>query len=211
MAIEIRVPALGESVAEATVGQWFKQAGEAVTADEPLVELETDKVTIEVPAPISGVLSEIMVKTGDTVVIGALLGAIAEGAGKQAAPAAPMPPPAQAGAEPSTTPPPTAVPPAATVPPATVAPTVASHTMLRMNCLIKGITPEAKRQVINKSEVALNAAKSNEEYQGTCGRISIQRTTPDSRPPSPKSGKMTTRYAVCNPEIIVIFLPPVFF
>jgi 2-oxoglutarate dehydrogenase E2 component (dihydrolipoamide succinyltransferase) len=87
MATEIRVPALGESVAEATVGQWFKQAGDAVTADEPLVELETDKVTIEVPAPTSGVLSEIMVKTGDTVEIGALLGAIAEGAGKQAAPA----------------------------------------------------------------------------------------------------------------------------
>ena len=99
MATEIRVPALGESVVEATVGQWFKQAGEAVTADEPLVELETDKVTIEVPAPASGVLSEITVKTGDTVAIGALLGAIAEGAGKQAAPI-PAAAPAKAGAKP---------------------------------------------------------------------------------------------------------------
>jgi 2-oxoglutarate dehydrogenase E2 component (dihydrolipoamide succinyltransferase) len=82
MATEIRVPSLGESVVEATVGQWFKQAGEAVTADEPLVELETDKVTVEVPAPASGVLSEIAVKSGDTVAVGALLGAISEGDGK---------------------------------------------------------------------------------------------------------------------------------
>jgi 2-oxoglutarate dehydrogenase E2 component (dihydrolipoamide succinyltransferase) len=59
MTIEIKVPALGESVTEATVGQWFKKPGEAVNADEPLVELETDKVTVEVPAPSAGVLSDI--------------------------------------------------------------------------------------------------------------------------------------------------------
>ena len=82
MAKEIRVPTLGESVTEATVGKWFKQAGDKVIADEPLVELETDKVTVEVPAPASGVLSEIVVKAGDTVAVGALLGAVAEGAGK---------------------------------------------------------------------------------------------------------------------------------
>jgi 2-oxoglutarate dehydrogenase E2 component (dihydrolipoamide succinyltransferase) len=82
MATEIRVPTLGESVVEATVGQWFKQAGDAVNADEPLVELETDKVTVEVPAPTSGVLSEISVKPGETVAVGALLGAISEGDGK---------------------------------------------------------------------------------------------------------------------------------
>jgi 2-oxoglutarate dehydrogenase E2 component (dihydrolipoamide succinyltransferase) len=82
MATEIRVPSLGESVVEATVGQWFKQTGDAVSADEPLVELETDKVTVEVPAPASGVLSEISVKPGETVAVGALLGAIAEGDGK---------------------------------------------------------------------------------------------------------------------------------
>lgn len=79
---EIRVPSLGESVVEATVGQWFKQAGDSVAADEPLVELETDKVTVEVPAPVSGVLSEIVVKQGDTVAVGALLGAISDGDGK---------------------------------------------------------------------------------------------------------------------------------
>ena len=76
---EIRVPALGESVTEATVGRWFKQPGEAVKADEPLVELETDKVTLEVPAPAAGVLSEAAVKAGDTVAVGALLGQIKEG------------------------------------------------------------------------------------------------------------------------------------
>ncbi len=81
MSIEVRVPTLGESVTEATVGQWFKQAGEAVSADEPVVELETDKVTIEVPAPSSGVLSDIVVAEGDTVEVGALLASIAEGAG----------------------------------------------------------------------------------------------------------------------------------
>ena len=70
MATEIRVPTLGESITEATVGKWFKQRGDAVKADEPLVELETDKVTLEVNAPGSGVLSEISVQTGDTVSIG---------------------------------------------------------------------------------------------------------------------------------------------
>ena len=64
---DIRVPTLGESVTEATVGKWFKQPGDAVAVDEPLVELETDKVTLEVPAPAAGVLYDIAAKTGDTV------------------------------------------------------------------------------------------------------------------------------------------------
>ncbi len=78
---EIRVPTLGESVTEATIGKWFKKPGEAVAVDEPLVELETDKVTIEVPAPAAGVLGDIAAKDGDTVAVGALLGQIKEGAG----------------------------------------------------------------------------------------------------------------------------------
>jgi 2-oxoglutarate dehydrogenase E2 component (dihydrolipoamide succinyltransferase) len=104
---EIRVPTLGESVTEATIGKWFKKAGEAVAVDEPLVELETDKVTIEVPAPAAGVLADIAVKDGETVAVGALLGQIKEGAGAPAAakpaaaapataPAAPKPAPAAA-------------------------------------------------------------------------------------------------------------------
>ncbi len=88
---DIRVPTLGESVTEATVGKWFKQPGEAVAVDEPLVELETDKVTLEVPAPAAGVLGEIAAKNGDVVGVGAVLGQIKDGAGvpaKAAAPAA---------------------------------------------------------------------------------------------------------------------------
>src|SRR5208337_825397 len=77
---EIRVPTLGESVTEATIGKWFKKAGDVVVVDEPLVELETDKVTIEVPAPAAGVLTDVAVKDGETVAVGALLGAIKEGA-----------------------------------------------------------------------------------------------------------------------------------
>lgn len=87
MATEIRVPTLGESVTEATIAQWYKKKGDAVNADEPLVELETDKVTVEVPAPASGTLDEVVVKEGETVEVGTLLGNIAEGAGAAAAPA----------------------------------------------------------------------------------------------------------------------------
>ncbi len=98
MAIEIRVPTLGESVTEATVGQWFKKPGEAVKADEPLVELETDKVTVEVPAPASGVMGDVTVEAGQTVEVGAVLGHVNEGAGgtKAAAPAPAAAPPAAA-------------------------------------------------------------------------------------------------------------------
>ena len=87
MTTEIRVPTLGESVSEATIGRWFKQPGETVKADEPIVELETDKVTLEVNAPASGVLVEISAKDGETVTPGALLGQIGEGGGAAAAPA----------------------------------------------------------------------------------------------------------------------------
>ncbi|WP_254492634.1 2-oxoglutarate dehydrogenase complex dihydrolipoyllysine-residue succinyltransferase [Bartonella sp. B1099] len=79
MTTEIRVPTLGESVTEATVGKWFKKLGEAVAMDEPLVELETDKVTVEVPSPVAGKLSEIIAKEGDTVEVNALLGAVEAG------------------------------------------------------------------------------------------------------------------------------------
>src|SRR6478609_440427 len=113
MATEIRVPTLGESVSEATVGTWFKKIGDAVKVDEPLLELETDKVTIEVPSPVSGTLSEIVVQAGETVGLGALLGQLAEGAAaaapaKAAAPAmaAAAPAPAAAAAAPASSMPP---------------------------------------------------------------------------------------------------------
>src|SRR3954464_11846143 len=83
---EIRVPTLGESVTEATIGKWFKKPGDPVAVDEPLVELETDKVTIEVPSPAAGTLGEIAAKDGETVAVGALLGQIKEGAAAASAP-----------------------------------------------------------------------------------------------------------------------------
>lgn len=86
MATEIRVPTLGESVTEATIARWYKNVGDAVKADEPLVELETDKVSVEVPAPAAGVLSEIVAKDGETVEIGALLGNLTVGAVAASAP-----------------------------------------------------------------------------------------------------------------------------
>ena len=98
MTIEIKVPALGESVSEATVGQWFKKPGDAINVDEPLCELETDKVSVEVPSPVAGVLSEIRVEKGSTVAVGAVLGSIKEGAAAApgAAAAAPAAKPAAA-------------------------------------------------------------------------------------------------------------------
>lgn len=91
MATEIVVPTLGESVTEATVGKWFKKAGDAVKADEAVAELETDKVTLEVNAPTAGVISEIIVKEGETVAVGAILGSISEGQGAAAGAAAAAP------------------------------------------------------------------------------------------------------------------------
>jgi 2-oxoglutarate dehydrogenase E2 component (dihydrolipoamide succinyltransferase) len=89
MAVEIKVPTMGESVTEATIAKWFKKVGDAVKADEPLCELETDKVTVEVPAPAAGMLSAITAEAGATVSVGAKLGEIEAGAaGKAAAPAA---------------------------------------------------------------------------------------------------------------------------
>lgn len=92
MTTEIKVPALGESVSEATVAKWMKAVGDSVAVDEPLVELETDKVTVEVPSPVAGVLAEIIAAEGSDVAVGAVLGSIGEAAGapagaKSAAPA----------------------------------------------------------------------------------------------------------------------------
>jgi len=112
---EIRVPTLGESVTEATIGKWFKKPGDPVAVDEPLVELETDKVTIEVPAPAAGTLGEISAKDGETVAVGALLGQIREGAGAAKPAAAPT-----ADAKPK----PTAAPPKVAAADAPLAPSV---------------------------------------------------------------------------------------
>jgi 2-oxoglutarate dehydrogenase E2 component (dihydrolipoamide succinyltransferase) len=113
MTVEIKVPAMGESVTEATISKWFKKEGDAVKRDEPLLELETDKVTVEVPSPTDGAIESISAQAGATVQVGALLGAIAEGktgsapaaakaeAPKPAAAPAPAAPKADAPAMPS--------------------------------------------------------------------------------------------------------------
>src|SRR5918911_1339738 len=95
MTVEIRVPTLGESAAEATAARWLKQPGETFARDEPVVELETDKVTLEVPAPAAGTLGEIRAGEGSNVPVGAVLGIIADGA----AGSAPHPSPLPAGGE----------------------------------------------------------------------------------------------------------------
>ncbi|WP_313329889.1 2-oxoglutarate dehydrogenase complex dihydrolipoyllysine-residue succinyltransferase [Sphingobium yanoikuyae] len=87
MATEVKVPTLGESVTEATVGQWLKKPGEAVKADEPIVSLETDKVAVDVPSPVAGVMGDLVAKEGDTVEVGALLAYVNEGGAAAAAPA----------------------------------------------------------------------------------------------------------------------------
>ncbi|MFZ0148684.1 MAG: 2-oxo acid dehydrogenase subunit E2, partial [Xanthobacteraceae bacterium] len=126
---EIRVPALGESVTEATIGKWFKKPGEAVAVDEPLVELETDKVTIEVPAAAAGVLADIAAKDGDTVAVGAVLGQIKEGAAGAGAAVKSAPAETPGVSNPASPPPPQAAPAAAprvsTSAPTSVAPATA--------------------------------------------------------------------------------------
>ncbi|BDA86804.1 dihydrolipoyllysine-residue succinyltransferase component of 2-oxoglutarate dehydrogenase complex [Aureimonas sp. SA4125] len=107
MSTEIKVPTLGESVTEATVGQWYKKVGDRVELDETIAELETDKVTVEVPAPAAGILEEILVRDGETVAAGSLLGSIGEGGTASAGAAAPAKPaaaPAPAAAAPAAAP-----------------------------------------------------------------------------------------------------------
>src|SRR5580704_8842058 len=153
MAIEIRVPTLGESITEATVGKWFKKAGESVQADEPLVELETDKVTLEVNAPSPGVLSEIVAETGQTVAIGALLGQVAAGAATGAPARAPAAAAKSAPAAATATPPSSA----ATItamPPAPAAAKIAAEDKIDL----ASIAGSGKRGQVLKGDVLAAAA-----------------------------------------------------
>jgi 2-oxoglutarate dehydrogenase E2 component (dihydrolipoamide succinyltransferase) len=153
MATEIRVPALGESITEATVGKWFKQPGEAVKADEPLVELETDKVTLEVNAPAAGVLSEIAVPTGETVAVGALLGSLgaagAAAAPQKAASSAPPAAPPKAAGAPAPTAAPASTPAATSMPPAPSAAKIAAESSIDLNA----IAGSGKRGQVLKGDV----------------------------------------------------------
>ncbi len=147
MATEIRVPALGESISEATVGKWFKKAGEAVRADEPLVELETDKVTLEVNAPGAGVLSEITAETGQTVAIGALLGQLSGGAAA----------PAVAGAAAKAAPAPA---PATAMPPAPAAAKIAAEEKINLG----SVAGSGKRGQVLKSDVLAAMANASAPF-----------------------------------------------
>ena len=151
MASEIRVPTLGESITEATVGKWFKKVGDSVKADEPLVELETDKVTLEVNAPSAGVLTEIAAETGQTVAIGALLGQVSPGAASVGAPAAAPPPAAQPAAAAK------AAPAAATMPPAPAAAKIAAEDQIDL----ASIAGSGRRGQVLKGDVlaAVSAAQ----------------------------------------------------
>jgi 2-oxoglutarate dehydrogenase E2 component (dihydrolipoamide succinyltransferase) len=153
MATEIRVPTLGESVSEATVGTWFKKVGDAVKADEILCELETDKVTVEVPSPAAGTLSEITANAGDTVSPGGLLGQIAEGAVADAAPATAVP----AQPAPATAPvaPVPVAPAATTMPPAPSA----AKLMADANVSAADVDGSGKRGQVLKEDVLAAIAK----------------------------------------------------
>lgn len=158
---EIRVPTLGESVTEATIGRWFKKAGDAVRADEALAELETDKVTLEVNAPAAGVLAEIVAKEGETVVPGALLGQIAEGAatpvksGGEAAAKSSAPKPQAAPTAPAPAPTPTPSPAAAATPPSPSAAKIA----VEQGIDIAQVPGSGKRGQALKSDVVQFAAR----------------------------------------------------
>jgi 2-oxoglutarate dehydrogenase E2 component (dihydrolipoamide succinyltransferase) len=157
MATEVTVPVLGESITEATVGEWLKQPGDPVKADEPIASLETDKVSVEVPSPVAGVMGQHAVQVGDTVQVGAMLATIEAGGGAAAAPAAAPAPavtpaaPAPAAAAPA------AAPEASTDSPAALSPSV-RRAVLEYGLDPASITGTGKDGRITKEDVAAAAA-----------------------------------------------------
>ncbi|MBV8794232.1 MAG: 2-oxoglutarate dehydrogenase complex dihydrolipoyllysine-residue succinyltransferase [Hyphomicrobiales bacterium] len=183
MAIEIRVPTLGESITEATVGKWFKKAGDPVQADEPLVELETDKVTLEVNAPSAGVLSEIAAETGQTVAIGALLGQVSPGAAAATAAAAKSAPaPAtQPGAAAK------AAPAATTMPPAPAAAKIAAEDKIDL----ASIAGSGRRGQVLKGDV-LAAVSAAQTPAPVIALTPLQAPTPAPAPAPAPAPRTTT-------------------
>ena len=183
MAIEIRVPTLGESITEATVGKWFKKAGDPVQADEPLVELETDKVTLEVNAPSAGVLSEIAADTGQTVAIGALLGQVSPGAAAATAAAAKSAPaPAtQPGAAAK------AAPAATTMPPAPAAAKIAAEDKIDL----ASIAGSGRRGQVLKGDV-LAAVSAAQAPAPVIALAQLQAPTPAPAPAPAPAPRTTT-------------------
>ena len=184
MSSEIRVPTLGESITEATIAQWYKKPGEAVAMDEPLCELETDKVTIEVPAQSAGVLAEVLAEEGATVEVGALLGSIGEGAG------APMATPAAKPAEAA---------PASEAPAAVATPAPATQTpVAAQNIDTSDLSPAARRVV---EEHGLNPAQI--AGTGKDGRITKEDAMNAAQNPSPQSPSSTPAAAPAASAVAV--------
>jgi 2-oxoglutarate dehydrogenase E2 component (dihydrolipoamide succinyltransferase) len=156
MAIDIKVPTLGESVTEATLAKWYKKAGEAVAVDEPLCELETDKVTVEVSAPSAGVLAELSVGEGETVAVGAVIGRLNEGGGG-AAKAAPAASPAKA---PAPAPEKKASAPAAAASGPAMSPAPAAAKMMKEKGIAEGdVAGSGKRGQVLKEDVLAAEAR----------------------------------------------------
>ncbi len=181
MTIDIKVPVLGESITEATVGRWFKKPGEAVKMDEPLVELETDKVTVEVPAPAAGVMGDILVAPGATVAIGALLGALNDGgatatppAKAKAAPAAKAETAKAAAAKPA---------PAKPAPP----PAPAARKVLAEAQIDAGDVDGSGRrgQVLKEDAIAAAAAKQTAPQAAPAAAVAPRRESPSTPVPVP--------------------------
>ncbi|WP_294282396.1 2-oxoglutarate dehydrogenase complex dihydrolipoyllysine-residue succinyltransferase [uncultured Sphingomonas sp.] len=157
MATEVTVPVLGESITEATVGEWLKQPGDPVKADEPIASLETDKVSVEVPSPVAGVMGQHAVQVGDTVQVGAMLATIEAGGGAAAAPAAaPAPAVTPAASAPAATAP-AAAPEASSDSPAALSPSV-RRAVLEYGLDPASITGTGKDGRITKEDVAAAAA-----------------------------------------------------
>ena len=147
MATDVIIPALGESITEATVGQWLKNTGDAVKADEPIVSLETDKVAVEVPSPVDGIMGELLVKVGDTVAVGARIAIIEGGAGAPAAAAAPQPAVTK---EPAKAPPPPPAPVSAPAAPASAAPAPAAAPTLPVPASTAPEAPDAMAPAVRR-------------------------------------------------------------
>ncbi|QYM71849.1 2-oxoglutarate dehydrogenase complex dihydrolipoyllysine-residue succinyltransferase [Pseudochrobactrum sp. Wa41.01b-1] len=184
MATEIRVPTLGESVTEATIGKWLKKVGDAIVADEPLVELETDKVSIEVPAPVSGVLTEITAQEGDNVGLDALLGQI-DASGAAAAPAA----------KPAAAPAPAAAPVAAAAPAATAssmpAAPAAAKLMAEAGLNSDQVDGSGKRGQVLKGDVLAALAKGTAPAAAAAAPVAARPASPAGDAPREERVKMT--------------------
>ncbi len=176
MAVELKVPSLGESVTQAQVGQWLKKEGEAVTRDEPVVEVESEKATVAVPAPASGVLRRVLRQTGETVAVGQPLGEIDEGAVAAEAPraAAPPTPPAQPPAK-------AAAPPQVAAPPTVAAPPAPPPPASRAGATDVRLTPAARKLLAEKG---LGKADVLRLLEAASGKAPL--ATTDFAPPGPR-------------------------